>query len=382
MQFQKIVKNSTILLTSANFFTIAKFRYALISKLISNGCKVVLYSSDDEMSENSIFKLEQLGAICIKTGNGRGSYSLFEAFTYISGYLRILKKYSVDIAINFTLMPMIFGGILCRINKLKYVSVVTGLGSQYHGRSLKRQLLKILYNLSVKHSNQIWFVSNSDSIIGQTILLLNPNKIRVVYGAGVETKMNHNTNSITRNNDETKVICMGRIRKDKGIEDFIKLANNLSESDRISLVLMGNMDTSDDYLRKIVCKANEDNLFTWVSFNYDNLENLRSSEVLLLCSKHEGMPTVILEAMANSVIPISANIPVINELINMGAKIYSYKSGDIESLYKKLKEIQQLSLKERQIIIKSNHKFARKNFDKDNIANIQYKYLSELGRIQ
>ena len=64
------MKNSTVLLTSANFFTIAKFRYALVSKLISNGCKVVLYSSDDEMSQNSIFKLEQLGAICIKTGNG------------------------------------------------------------------------------------------------------------------------------------------------------------------------------------------------------------------------------------------------------------------------------------------------------------------------
>ena len=51
---------------------------------------------------DSIKKIEGLGAICIKTGTVRGSYSVFEAIKYIVGYINILRKYSIDIAINFT----------------------------------------------------------------------------------------------------------------------------------------------------------------------------------------------------------------------------------------------------------------------------------------
>ena len=380
MQLQREVKNSIVLLTSANYFTIAKFRYSFISKLIASGHKVVLYSSYDDMSHDSLKKLEELGAICIKTGNGRGSYSVFEAFKYIVGYTKILRKYSVDIAINFTLMPMIFGGIICRLNKLRFISVVTGLGSQYHGNIIKRWLLKFAYSLSVKYANQIWFVSQSDAKIGMDKLHLNPNKIRVAYGSGVKARPNKNS-LIERvsTNSKTQIIYMGRIRKDKGIEDFIALANQLSPDDRFSLVLMGSMDSSDEYINTLVSQASEDGLITRIDFNYDNMQYLRSADVLLLCSKHEGMPTVILESMANFVIPIAANLPVIDELNNMGAKIYSYTSGNVESLYGKLMEIEGTTLDEKEMIVKNNYEFVSKYFNQDKVANLQYEYFSELA---
>jgi len=90
------------------------------------------------------------------------------------------------------------------------------------------------------------------------------------------------------------------------------------------------------------------------------------------------MPTVMLESMANFVIPIAANLPVIDELNNMGARIYSYTSGNVESLYGKLIEIEGTTLDEREIILKNNHKFVSKYFDQDAIANLQYAYFSEL----
>ena len=379
MQLQKEVKNSTVLLTSANYFTIAKFRYSFISKLIASGHKVVVYSSYDDMSHDSIKKIEELGAICIKTGIGRGSYSVFEAIKYIVGYINILRKYSIDIAINFTFMPMFFGGIICRVNKLRFISVATGLGSQYHGYFIERWLSKFAYSLSIKHANQIWFVSQSDSKIGMDKLHLNPNKIKMVYGAGI--KIRPNTNSLMDKicaNSKTQIICMGRIRKDKGIEDFIALADQLSLDDRFSLSLMGSMDSSDEYINALVNQASEDGLITRIDFNLNNMQYLRSADVLLLCSKHEGMPTVILESMANFVIPIAANLPVIDELNNMGARIYSYTSGNIESLHGKLIEIEGTTLDEREIILKNNHKFVLKYFDQDAIANLQYAYFSEL----
>lgn len=373
------MNNSTVLLTSANYFTILKFRYCFISKLIASGHKVVLYSSDDEMSINSINKLEKLGAICIKTGNGRGSYSLVEAYKYIIGYIKILRKYPVDIVINFTLMPMIFGGTICRLKKIRYISVITGLGSQYHGNFIKSWLLKLAYSLSVKKSNQIWFVSMSDAKIGVEKLHINSNKIRIAYGAGI--KINGYKSSFVKENhclSKTQIIYMGRIRKDKGIEDFISLANKLSLDDRFSLVIMGSLDTKDKYIKSNLNQAIQDGLITQIDFNYDNLQNLRSADVLLLCSRHEGMPTVILESMANLVIPISTNLPVIDELNQMGAKIYSYESGNIESLAREILEIVNTRVDKREEILNNNHKFVSKYFDQDDIAKLQYSFLLEL----
>lgn len=376
MQLQEEVKSRTVLLTSANYFTIAKFRYSFISKLISSGHRVVLYSSYDEMSKDSIQSLEKIGAICLVTGSSRGSYSVVEALKYIKRYNDIIKKYSVNIVINFTLMPMILGGIVCRYKKLRFVSVVTGLGSQYHGHVVKRYLLNFFYNLTVKYSNQIWFVSQSDASVGEKTLNLDPNKIKVVYGAGI--KINPNKNSIFKKNSPNspiQIIYMGRIRKDKGIEDFIALAQKLAIDDRFSLVLMGSMDSSDQHIKDIVSQATKDNLITRIDFNYDNLKHLSSSDVMLLCSRHEGMPTVVIESMAHYVVPIAASIEVIEELNNMGAKIYSYKPGNIASLYEKIIEIEGLKPGYRDSLLEDNYKFVSKYFDQDEIAKLQYKYL-------
>ena len=72
---------------------------------------------------------------------------------------------------------------------------------------------------------------------------------------------------------------------------------------------------------------------------------------------------------------ISQEIDVIEELNNMGAKIYSYKPGNIASLYEKIIEIEGLKLGYRNSLLEDNYKFVSKYFDQDEIANLQYKYL-------
>jgi hypothetical protein len=62
----------------------------------------------------------------------------------------------------------------------------------------------------------------------------------------------------------------------------------------------------------------------------------------------------------------------------MGAKIYSYTPGNIESLYGKLMEIEELTLDEKEMAVQNNYEFVSKYFNQDKIANLQYEYFSEL----
>jgi glycosyltransferase involved in cell wall biosynthesis len=370
------VKSSTVLLTSANYFTIAKFRYSFVSKLIEHGYKVVLYASDDSMSHDSLEKLEELGATCIRSNVSRGSYSVKEAVQYIYRYSQIVRKYSPSVIINFTLQSMVFGGLICRLGNIRYISVVTGLGSQYHNNRITRAFVKLMYGLIVNYSNQVWFVSKSDARIGMDKLHINSKKIKVVYGAGIQISSNQ---SIMSRGDSIKVMYMGRIRADKGIYDFVDLARRLSSNNKLSFILMGDIDSADERINAIVNEAVKGGLFTRIDFDYNNMQYLRSANVLLLCSRHEGMPTVILEAMANNVIPVSTNLSVINELNHMGAKISTYTPGDIESLIININKIERLTSIKRNDILNNNYEFVSKYFEQDEIATLQYKYFSELA---
>ena len=384
MQSQEVIlKNKFVLITSANFFTIGKFRFSFILRLIEEGYSVLLYASDDKMSSDSIESLQALGAICIKSGVSRGSYSVKEAVQYIYRYSQIVSKYSPSMVINFTLQPMVFGGFICRLRGIRYISVVTGLGSQYHNNRTKRVFVKFMYSLIVNYSNQVWFVSKSDARVGVEKLGISIDKIRVVYGAGVKIDSKSGIDTVQHNLErKTQILYMGRVRKDKGIEDFIGLARHLSllPDNSLSLSLMGEMDDSNSYINNIVKKAVEKGLVTRIEFSYDNIKYLKSSDILLLCSRHEGMPTVILESMANWVIPLSASLPVIDELCNMGAKIFTYIPGDVQSLYKAIQEIKKLTSYEIVAIKNNNNKFVSKYFDQDVIANLQYGYFSEVAK--
>jgi glycosyltransferase involved in cell wall biosynthesis len=375
MKKRKPLDNKTIVLSATNYFSIAKFRYSFVKKIIENKYKVILYASDDNMSDKSLEKLEELGATCIRSNVSRGSYSPIEAVRYIYRYSRVIRKFSPSIVINCSLQPMVLGGILCRFGGIKNISLVTGLGSQYHNNSFIRLLVKLSYRLIINYSSQVWFVSKSDARVGIEKLKVNPNKIKIVYGAGIQ--INPKLSSLDRNKN-LKIISMGRIRRDKGVKDFIDLSEKLAKDNRFSLQLMGNIDSSDEYVNSIVSQANDDGLIKRIDFKYDNVEFLRSADVLLSCSRHEGMPTVIIEAMANFVIPVAANLPVIEELNNMGAKIYSYNPGNIESLYEKLTVIEKTTLQEKEEILSNNFKFVSLFFEKEAIANLQYKYFIEL----
>ena len=70
---------------------------------------------------------------------------------------------------------------------------------------------------------------------------------------------------------------------------------------------------------------------------------------------------------------------MIDELNNMGAKIFSYTPGNIGSLFEQTIEVEKLTLEEREIILKNNHKFVSKYFDQDTIANLQYECFLEMA---
>jgi len=270
---------------------------------------------------------------------------------------------------------MALGGLASLILDKKFISVITGLGSLYHNRKITKYFLYFIYSLLINKSNQIWFVSKSDFSNSSKFLRIPRDKVKFIYGSGIDTRSLDI--SIKGKLELKKIIYSGRIREDKGILDFIKLASKMGGNTDFNFQVMGAFDTNNKNLIQTFMNSIKNNKFNYKNFEFNNLGSLKDSLILVMPSRHEGMPTIILESMANYVIPVATDLPVIIELISLGAIIYSYPPGDIKKLENIIKDIYNLTDAEKIKIMKKNQEIVKEYFDNRKLAEIQANFIQE-----
>lgn len=138
--------------------------------------------------------------------------------------------------------------------------------------------------------------------------------------------------------EENKIFFLGRIAPIKNIEVLIK-AMNLIKDKKIILDLIG--PAEEAYKAKLIELVKEQKLEQRVFFHeavYDVKEKISiidSHKIFVLPSKSEGMPQVLIEALARGKIIIGNNIPAIRDLILEGKNGYIFNDNE-KSLANKL----------------------------------------------
>ena len=151
-----------------------------------------------------------------------------------------------------------------------------------------------------------------------------------------------NFNNVLNNfNLEEKkyVLMVARLIPDKGAHYLIKAFKSLNQNNKFKdykLVITGDSAFTDNYLDKIkkMCHDNQNIILTGVLYG-KNLEELyKNAYAFVLPSTAEGLPTVVLEAMAYGIPVLTSNIPECMELVKDYG--WSFENKDVQDLEKKL----------------------------------------------
>jgi glycosyltransferase involved in cell wall biosynthesis len=135
-------------------------------------------------------------------------------------------------------------------------------------------------------------------------------------------------------------------------------------------------EDSDGAFIRSLQKLADDNpdllrLMTYV----ENIEHCyRAADIFILPSHSEGMPNVILEAMASGLPCVATRVSGVRELIDPGRTGYTFIAGD----EKKLGELIVTALKERRAIGLSARKFVEMNYSIDSLARRYDELYSDL----
>ena len=171
---------------------------------------------------------------------------------------------------------------------------------------------------------------------------------------------------------------VGRLDEQKGIIPFIKeFVKHKDEFDDCKILLVGN-GSQEEEIRNIIKKFNLEKIFILTGFQDNVYKFYPIIDVFFLPSLYEGLPMVLLEAMAFKKSVISMNVGSINEVIKDNKTGILIEDGNYKEFIVRLKTMKEDKFN-REELGNNAFEYIKSNYDiKKYRSNIEKIYDSQI----
>ena len=276
----------------------------------------------------------------------------------ISKYKKTITENKIDVVFNFGLKVEIFSTIFTKLIKssIKIISNIRSTDKYKH--PILKQIFKIISLISDKTVSN----SNAGKKEYDYYLCGFNNKIEVIFNY-----IEINEKDIIIKKDfklpQISIGILANYKKLKGHFDLILIAKKLISMGYNPQFICGGIDyTNGNFERKI----KENNLtqnFKLIGFIQDKLFFFRQIDLFLLPSYYEGMPTVILEAMAYKIPIITTNVDGMLEQIENGKNGILVEPGNIEGFTNNIILLSK-DINLRELFVKNSIQILKEKFNK------------------
>lgn len=358
------------ILILANFDVgLYKFRKELIQELLNRGNEVYISLPDGELVRN----LEKMGCKFVNTAVDRRGINPKTDAKLMFFYHKLIKKLHPDMVITYTIKPNIYGGLMCRLLHVPYAVNITGLGTAFQSESKVKKLVTFLYKIALKKAKVVFFENTGNKQTFLDFKILKENQTCVLNGAGVN--LDEYCPIDYQNGDITKFIFIGRVMKEKGIDELFYATKKLiSEGVSCSLDIVGGYE--EDY-GKIINKYVDEGWLHYYGYQKNVQPYISRAHCSILPSWHEGMANTNLECAASALPIITTNIHGCKEAVVNEVSGYTCEKNNEESLYKRMKQFCGLTYEKRKLMGLEGRRHMQKYFDKKDVINKTVEKLME-----
>ena len=288
-------------------------------------------------------------------------------------YKRLLKTIKPDIVLSFTTKSSIYAGIACRLTGTKYIVNNSGL-IQTGKYSLLGFILHFLYKLGYNGAECI-MCQNSQEKIFFSRVLRNNMRFRVLPGSGVNIDY-FSFQPYPKERDELVFNFVGRIIKEKGIEEFLECAKVIkTKYPKCRFVIYGEYDSKDPIYKKHVEDYAERGIVEYAGVVLDMRPAILNANAAIHPSYAEGMTNVILEHGAMGRPSIASNIPGCNDCIDEGITGLLFKCRDVSEMIARIEDFILMPIERKEKMGIASRKKMVMEFDRSIVIN---SYLEEI----
>jgi len=353
------MKNKIIAVVSNTSWSLYNFRLNLMQSLSEYGYEVIGIAPHDEYTALIPFPVYDVQM------NRRGT-NPFQEISLMKQFQHILSDKNVDIMLNFTPKPNIWGALAAHKAKCLSINNIAGLGNTFTQKGLLTLIMKQLYRYSQKKAFHIFFQNDEDMKLFEDSGVLKKKSYSLLPGSGVDTLRFH-PGLRKKGRKKLHILMMARLLKHKGVFLYAEAAASLIKDfpQKCGFQLLGPLDPgnpsgiSNEELQYI-----QDQGVEYLGETKDTVPFLADADLFVLPSYYrEGTPKSVLEALAIGLPVITTQMPGCRDTVLPGQNGWLIEPENSNSLEEALREFIGLPLEEQEKMGRASRKLALERFD-------------------
>lgn len=309
-------------------------RLHLVDAALNAGYEVALATRVNKHRKT----LEDRGIKIFEWKLNRGSLNPVKEIIAVFSLIKILLVFKPEIIHAVAQKPVIYAGLAKKIyRRASFIGTLGGVGFVFTSKNFRakllRPLLKFLLKSALSGEKTRLILQNKDNINTiEKINIINKKYIRLVKGAGVETKkfLPSKIPSGT-----PIVILPGRMLWDKGVGEFVKVAINIKAKNiEAKFILVGDIDLNNPE------SIHQTQINKWAASGIieqwgrcDDMERVyKKCSIVCLPSYNEGLPKVLLEAGSCARPVVAFDVPGCREVVKHKVNGFLVEFGNENAL--------------------------------------------------
>lgn len=375
MAKQANAKKIGIVLNTA--WNIVNFRLGLIKQLIAEGHEVVAIAPTDEY----VSQIEALGArfLALNQLERKGSNPLREIKLCRELY-KVFKQEQLDLVLLYTIKPNIYGALAAKWAGIPSICTVTGLGYTFLHDNMVSKLAQRLYKYAFKRASWVAFQNRDDRQLFIDRGLVAQEKSLLIPGSGINTQI---FAPVERQDKAAgfSFLFVGRLLKDKGVNELLEAARQLQQAQAEAQIwVVGAMDPDNPACISAETLAQAQALGNLQYFGRsDKVKDfIGRADVVVLPSYREGLPRVMLEALAMGKAVLTTEVAGCRETVEEGQNGFMVPAKDANALAKAMLKMYQLPKEQLEKMGAKGREMALERFDEQIIIQHYKQLIKEL----
>lgn len=367
-----MAKNILILANSIS--GLHNFRQEVVKAICDAEYKVYI-SVPEEISKANYYNFfTGIGCEIVYTPFNRRGMNPLADFKQMMAYRSLMNQLKPVAVLTYTIKPNVYGGMAARLCRVPLLANVTGLGDAVENDGWLQKLTVTLYKIGLGKAHRVFFQNKSNRELCIKLGIAD-NSSALLPGSGVNLK-HHILQPYPADEGKVRFLFIGRMLKDKGIEEYIKTAKTIREkypNTEFQIVgdVEGNYQQQLDDLIKL-------GIINFLGRKSDVRPYIGAVECTIMPSYHEGMSNVNLESSANGRPVITTNVPGCRETVEDGITGYLVEARSAKSLTDAVERFIALPYNQKVLMGMEGRKKMEREFDRQSVVD---NYLSEIEQL-
>lgn len=298
-------------------------------------------------------------------------------------YRRLFKQYQPDVVLTYTAKPNVYGSMAANRMHIPVINNLTGIGSVKNQSKPKKDLILRLFRHAYNKSSCVMF-QNETNMRDALETGLVKGDYMLIPGSGVNTEryplQEYPDGGDGIHGDPIIFNYIGRILKDKGIEDYIAAAKRIRKKyPATEFNLLGFIEPDEIHYEKDLENLAKRGVVYYLGSQKHVVPFITRSHATIHPSIYgEGMSNVLLETASSGRPIITTDNPGCKETVQDGKTGFIYEGGNVDQLCDYIERFLAMKNSERKKMGLLGREHVKENFSREIVIDA---YLTKIQEI-